>query len=192
MRTVLIIVAVMMVNFALAEIFSWTDENGRTVYGDNPPEETITQTFIPQPLTVIPAYIDPDEKDKEVTEVGKKNKDDTEDADKTGDEDAADADKPAYTAFKITYPTKDEVIRANDGSLFMSMQLSPALASSDHVFVYVNGKKYVENGKALSVKLEQLDRGEHNMFAVVRNDQGDVLINSNTVKFSILRNSVLQ
>lgn len=192
MRTVLMMVSLMFINAANAEIYSWVDSNGRTVYGDNPPENTTTQTFTPEPLMIVPAYADPDEAEKEVATTKADKTDDDSDTDTETTDKEADADQPAYKTFQITYPTKDEVIRANDGSLFMSMQLSPALAASDNVSIYVNGKKFVENGKALSVKLEQLDRGDHNMFAVVRNDKGDVLINSNTVKFSVLRNSVIQ
>jgi hypothetical protein len=190
MRTLILIFSLMLlfmfITSAIGEIYSWKDENGRTVYGDNPPENTAIKTFSPEPLMIIPGYKDPAENAKDA------NKTDGNDAqEETSDKEEA-TDEPPYTTFKITYPTKDEVIRANDGRLFMSLALSPTLAASDGIFIYVDGKMFVENSKALSIKLEQLDPGEHNMFAVVRNSKGDILVNSNTVKFSVLRNSLIQ
>jgi len=192
MRTLVLIFAfiLMFVTSAIGEIYSWKDKNGRTVYGDDPPENIVTKTFTPEPLMIVPAYKIPTEDEDDATKEETDRLDDDNETEAANDKEE-ETDEPAYATFKITYPTKDGVIRANDGNLFVSLQLSPALAVSDYVFVYVDGKKIVENSKALSVELEQLDRGEHSIFAVVRNDKGDVLINSNTVTFSLLRSSAL-
>lgn len=190
MRILLLMIGLMFMMAAMGEIFSWKDKSGRTVYGDDPPENAATTTFTAEPLMIVPSYKDPAEDEKNA---GQKTTDESNEFDDVDTEDdAEEVDTPPYATFKITYPTKDEVIRANDGSVFISLQLSPALAASDSVFVYVNGKKVIEDSKALSVQLRQLDRGVHSMFAVVRNKKGDVLINSNTVTFNVLRSSVIQ
>jgi hypothetical protein len=141
---------------------------------------------------IVPGYKDPAEDEQDATKEETDKLDDGNETKEETDDKEEEADEPPYATFEITYPTKDDVIRANDGNIFISLQLSPALAVSDHIFVYVNGRKVVEEGKALSVELKQLDRGEHSLFAVVRNDKGDVLINSNTVTFSLLRSSAIQ
>ena len=182
----------LLVASAIGEIYSWKDSNGRTVYGDEPPENVVPTTFTPEPLMIVPSYKAPieDEKDAAKTKENKPNDKAKEEADAQKEE--TDADKPPYETFKITYPTKDDVIRANDGNIFISLELSPSLATSDHIFIYINGKKVIEKSKALSVQLTQLDRGKHSMFAVVRNDKGDILINSNTVTFNLLRSSTVK
>ena len=192
MRTLILIFTFMLIFFtsAIGEIYSWKDKNGRTVYGDDPPENIVSKTFIPEPLMIVPSYKDPTEDEKNAAQEEKL--DDGNKTEEATDDEKEETDEPPYATFKITYPAKDDVIRANNGNIFISLQLSPTLAASDRVFVYVNGKKVVENSKALSVELKQLDRGKHSIFAVVRNDKGDVLINSNTVTFSVLRNSTIQ
>ncbi len=194
MRTLILIFTFMLIFFtsAIGEIYSWKDKNGRTVYGDDPPENIAAETFTPKPLMIVPGYKNPVEDEKDATEEDTDKLDDDAETEEETDDKKEETDEPPYATFKITYPTKDDVIRANDGSIFISLKLSPALAASDSVYVYVNGKKVVENSKSLSVQLEQLDRGKHSIFAVVRNDNGDVLINSNTVTFSVLRSSTIQ
>jgi negative regulator of genetic competence, sporulation and motility len=194
MRTLILIFTFMLIFFtsAIGEIYSWKDKNGRTVYGDDPPENIVTKTFTPEPLMIVPGYKDPVEDEKDAAEKETNKLDDGNETKEEADDKEEETDEPPYATFKITYPTKNDVIRANDGNIFISLHLSPALAASDSVYVYVNGKKVVEGSKALSVQLEQLDRGKQSIFAVVRNDNGDVLINSNTVTFSVLRSSAIQ
>lgn len=159
---------------ATAEIYSWKDANGNTVFGDTPPEAKQAKKIETQPLTVIPSFKDPSlEKPEETAKV---------------DEDEGEA----YESFEVAYPSDDATIRSNDGNLNISLDLSPSLKSSDRVFIYVDGKKVIEEGsRSLSASLNNLDRGTHSLFAVVRSEDGDVLINSNTVNFHIQRNSII-
>jgi len=161
-----------------AKIYSWKDENGKTVYGDNPPQQNKAKEIKTQELTIVPGYKDPS--------LASASNQETPKEDQYSEEEAT-----AYESFTVSYPKDDEAIRANDGNVTVSFQLSPTLKSTDSVFIYVDGKKLVENSKALTASLSGLDRGTHSMFAVVRNDNGDVLLNSNTVSFHILRNSII-
>lgn len=159
---------------AMADIYSWKDANGTTVFGDTPPEAKKARKIETQPLTVIPSFKDP-------------SLESTEDSSKDDND-----DDEAYESFDVAYPTDDTTIRSNDGNLNISLDLSPSLKSSDKVFIYVDGKKIQEEGSnSLSASLNNLDRGTHSLFAVVRNEGGDVLINSNTVTFHIQRNTII-
>ncbi|CAA6818433.1 MAG: Unknown protein [uncultured Thiotrichaceae bacterium] len=159
---------------ATAEIYSWKDANGNMVFGDTPPEAKRAKKIETQPLTVIPSFKDPS-------------------LEKTEEKPKEDKDKgEAYESFEVAYPSDDATIRSNDGNLSISLDLSPSLQSSHLVFIYVDGKKVIEEGStSLSASLNNLDRGTHSLFAVVRSEDGDVLINSNTVKFHIQRNSMI-
>ncbi|MEE9304043.1 MAG: DUF4124 domain-containing protein [Thiotrichaceae bacterium] len=164
-------------SISCAKIYSWKDASGKTVYGDNPPNQNKAKEVKTQELTVVPGYKDPS-----LAQVAEKTVSD----DKIED----DQDK-GYDIFNVTYPKNDEAIRTNDGNVTVAFELSPALKSTDTVFIYVDGKKVVEGSQSLTASLTSLDRGTHSMFAVVRNDNGDVLLNSNTVSFHIMRNSII-
>ncbi|MCK5726290.1 MAG: DUF4124 domain-containing protein [Thiotrichaceae bacterium] len=154
---------------SFANIYTWTDENGKTIYGDNPPEHNI-QEVIPQELTIIPAYTDPNETNQSNI---------LQDTEK----------RTEYTTFKITTPAHDKTIQVNTGTIDIAMELSPTLSDKDRIFIYLDGKKVIKDSQSLSASLQSLDRGTHTLFAVVRTEEGDVLINSNTVKFHLLRSS---
>ncbi|MEE9350835.1 MAG: DUF4124 domain-containing protein [Thiotrichaceae bacterium] len=166
------------VSSGFAKIYSWKDASGKTVYGDNPTDHSKAKEVKTQELTIVPGYKDPT-----TIQVNQK---------KATEEPAKEDDSKGYETFNVTYPKDDEAIRANDGNITVAFQLSPALKKTDTVFVYVDGKKMVEDSKSLSASLQGLDRGTHSMFAVVRNANGDVLLNSNTVSFHILRNSIIR
>ena len=186
MRILSLIISFMLIAPGFANIYTWKDASGRIVYGDNPPEKGRVKEVTSEPLTIVPGFKDPDLEAKPESKL-----DVDKSSEKQDDKSEEEEDKPPYDSFKIAYPISDEEIRSNDGTLSISLELSPALAEEDSIFIYVNGKKLIENSKSLSIDLSNLDRGSHSMFAVVRNDKGHVLLNSNTVKFNILRNSAI-
>lgn len=174
MRIILLIFIALYSVTTTADIYSWKDTNGNTVFGDTPPEAIKAKRIETQPLTVIPSFKDPSLEQSQDT--SKEEKD-------TGE---------AYESFEVAYPNDDATIRSNDGNLNLSLDLSPSLQSSDRVFIYLDGKKVQEEGStSLSASLNNLDRGTHSLFAVVRSEDGDVLINSNTVSFHVQRNSII-
>lgn len=188
MRILSLIISLVLISPGFASIYTWKDASGRTVYGDNPPEKGKVMELNPEPLTIVPGFKDPD---AEESTTSSSNPDIAKQQKELDEKSEEEEDKPPYDSFKIAYPSSGEEIRSNDGTLSISLELSPALAEEDYIFIYVNGKKLIENSKSLSIDLSNLDRGSHSMFAVVRNDKGHVLLNSNTVTFNILRNSAI-
>ncbi len=166
---------------SFAKIYTWKDASGRTVYGDNPPQQNKAKEVITRELTVVPGYKDPSLEQHQTSQGTE------EDPDATN----TDSESSTYESFNITYPTNDLAIRSNSGNITSSFELTPRLKKTDTIFIYLDGKKVVEDSKSLSASFSNLDRGSHSMFAVIRNHNGDVLINSNTVTFHVLRNSII-
>ncbi len=169
---------------SFAKIYTWKDASGRTVYGDNPPQQNKAKEVLTQELTIVPGFKDPSLEQNKVNQAAEGNPD-ASNTDNTNDESSN------YESFNITYPTNDLSIRSNSGNITSSFELTPGLKKSDTLFIYLDGKKVVEDSKSLSASFSNLDRGSHSMFAVIRNHNGDVLINSNTVTFHVLRNSII-
>ncbi len=153
-----------------AEIYRWVDAAGNTVYGDNPPKQSAAKPVNLPVLTVAdsPAPAPAAQPDT-----------------------APAAEEQAYTDFAITSPSADEAIRANEGNVTVSVSLKPALKPGDSVALYLDSKQ-VGSGTALSFALTEVERGEHSVFAVLSNAEGDIIQNTEPVKFSVLRHSALQ
>lgn len=184
MRLILLLLSLTLISTSFAKIYTWKDNNGKTIYGDNPPQSEKAEEVIIKELTIIEAYKHPSLiEDKASNNKTKSDKDKAE-----GNRDQT----TSYESFKITYPIDDQDIRASTGDITAAFSLTPSLHEADTVFVYLDGKKMVENSKSLSASFVNLDRGSHSMFAVIRNNNGDVLINSNTVSFHVFRSSMIK
>lgn len=153
-----------------AEIYRWVDAAGNTVYGDNPPKQSAAKPVDLPMLTVAdsPAPAPAAKPDA-----------------------APAAEEEAYADFAITSPSVDEAIRANEGNVTVSVSLKPALKPGDSVALYLDSKQ-VGSGTALSFALTEVERGEHSVFAVLSNAEGDIIQNTEPVTFSVLRHSALQ
>lgn len=154
---------------ANAEIYRWTDANGNTVFGDSPPK-TVKAKPIDLPLLTVADSFNKKEEEKQA---------------ENGQEETS-----AYSAFHITAPTDGESIRSNEGSLNVSLSLKPQLQDGDEVTLYVDAKQ-VATGKTLTFTLSELDRGEHTVFAVLTDAEGNIILNTDPVTFNLLRYSAL-
>ncbi|SEA24601.1 protein of unknown function [Thiothrix caldifontis] len=155
---------------AQADIYRWVDAAGNTVYGDTPPKQSAAKP-VDLPLLTIADSPTPAPTAKPETPV-----EETEEA---------------YSDFKITSPGVDEAIRANEGNINVTVSLKPQLKPGDGVSLYLDSKQ-VASGTALSFALTEVDRGEHSVFAVLNDAEGNIIQNTEPVKFSLLRHSALQ
>jgi hypothetical protein len=157
---------------AHAEIYRWVDADGNTVYGDNPPKKSAAKPVNLPLLTVADSPAPPQNKREPAKEEQKE-------------------EAEAYSDFKITSPTTDEAIRANEGNLTVTLSLKPALKAGDELVLYMDSKQ-VAAGASLSFPLTEVERGEHSVFAVLNDADGNIIQNTEPVKFSLLRYSALQ
>jgi hypothetical protein len=92
----------------------------------------------------------------------------------------------SYSDFKITSPATGETIRSNNAELGINIGLTPALKKGDGITVYLDSKQ-AASAETLSFLLPTVDPGEHTLFAVLNDSSGNIIQNTETVKFTILR-----
>lgn len=164
-----------------AEVYRWTDENGNTVYSDQPEDNNAEQIVLPEASTYSPIVVPlevSNENDKTAENAGSKN-----------DEMPS---APNYQ-LQIASPQDDEAIRANDGNLTVNIQIRPPLSQKrgDMIQLRMDGRPYGEPITGLSFNLANVDRGTHTLSAVVMNASGEELSQSATIKFHLQRNTIL-
>ena len=96
---------------------------------------------------------------------------------------------PSYDRFAIVEPSNGQSVRANDGSVTISLALEPALAPGHTIELVLDGEDggKVYSGTALTFMLSGLSRGEHTASARVKNGSGDRIVEAGTISFYILR-----
>ncbi len=160
-----------------AGVYQWRDVNGNVVYGDSPPESAAVQEVELPVLTVADSYPSADKS---------KAADDTAQNQASEQQATPAATHVNYEHFKIKSPQKDAAIRANNGNVLVSFDLKPALQKGHGIVVYLDGKR-VASGQATVFSLEALDRGQHSLFAVLHNAEKEVIKNTSSIKFNVLR-----
>ncbi len=157
---------------AQAEVYRWVDAEGKVVYGDNPPKQSGAKPVDLPMLTIAdsptPAAPSPNQAEQPPV-----------------------AEKAAYTEFKVASPMTNEEVRANDGNVMISLSIQPPLQAGDSVALYLDSKQ-VAAGALTNFSLKEVDRGDHTVFAVLSDATGNIIQNTETVKFTVLRVSVLQ
>ena len=106
--------------------------------------------------------------------------------------DAGQQEEDAYAAFSIVSPANDEAVRANNGNVTIRMELEPGLLPGHSIKLKVDGEdgKDMNTVDGLSVQLVSMSRGRHTVEAMVIDDGGEVLIQTEPVSFNVLRTSL--
>lgn len=155
------------------KIYRTVDEDGNVVYTDQPPSDDAEPVKL-DPITTVPAIETDSNSERDV--------DDEE------DEPAA----PRYDRLEIVYPTVDEAIRHNGGQVPFQLELKPEgveLDDGHRVEILLDGSVQ-GSGNSLTVTVGPVDRGPHEVSARVVDAGGNVLAQSQTVNFFLLRHSV--
>ncbi len=92
----------------------------------------------------------------------------------------------AYSEFAIVSPAQDEPVRANNGDVTISMQLTPALRAKHAIVVSMDGQK-VGEGTSTQLTLQNLPRGTHTVQAAVVDAAGVELARTEMVTFHLQR-----
>lgn len=163
---------------AQAQIYSWTDADGNRVFSDkpHPGAETIqlgpTNTVEPPPAPAVR------ESSRSQSE-------------------GNDRQSAPYRRMSITSPGNDEAIRSNEGDLTVRVAFDPPLSSSHLLRADVSGELSSQGipgtGQAeTSITLSNMDRGTHQISAVVVNARGEELQRSSPITVHLQRTSLLQ
>jgi uncharacterized protein DUF4124 len=94
-----------------------------------------------------------------------------------------DKEEFSYKTFLVSSPANGSGIRSNDGSVTISVSIEPALRTGHKITITMDGK---EIGSGSSVSLQNVDRGTHNITAIVVDSSGNN-ITSTSSSFSLLR-----
>lgn len=104
---------------------------------------------------------------------------------------AASSEQAYYTHLEILEPT-DNFTSVTDqcggmGCLTVKIKLTPELQTNHKLQVLVDGKPVGTAQTATSIKLEDINRGEHTLEVEVIDENNKVLINSDCVAFCMQR-----
>jgi hypothetical protein len=156
-----------------AQIYSWTDAQGNTVFSDQkPPSGVASHSVELKPLNTVPAAPAPNS------------------AAQAAPQSAPSVTKQVEPQLRIVSPKNEQALRANNGDITIKLQLSPELAKGQALQLYLDGK-VVYVGRSLDVRQQNLDRGVHHAYAVLTDAQGQVLRRSKAITFYVLRHSIL-
>ena len=90
-----------------------------------------------------------------------------------------------YKVLLVTNPAEGSGLRSNDGNISISLSLQPSLRSGHKLVITLDGEE-ISSGNALSVSLQNVDRGTHTIEAKVIDNNGKQLITTSS-SFSLLR-----
>lgn len=170
-RPLLVLLVLACAAGAFADAYTWTDDNGVVHYSDRPqpgakvialPESSANRR--PSPTRPAPST----------------------------STDAAEEEQPAtdsYNSLTIASPAAEETLWNIEGTLNVTLALSPPLQPGHQVRVYFDGTPRVVSGT--SFQLDEVYRGVHNLQAEVIDEVGKLIIRSQPNRFYVQQNTVV-
>lgn len=159
-----------------AQIYSWTDAEGNRVYSDQPRSGATTvelapTNVIPRTPTAAPPH---------------------DDASRSSQSSSA-----AYQQLLITNPEHDSSIRSNEGTLTLTVVTEPPLSGSHLLKISLDGVLNQTGVPGTGAAMHQLtmhnvDRGSHELSAVVVDARGEELQRSPPITVHLQRTSLNQ
>ncbi len=172
-RFLVVVLAFFLLAAAQAEVYKWVDEQGNTIYSDEPhPGAEVLDAGEVQTIE-LPDPGPPPRLDKR---------------------EAARRQAPAYKSISITSPEDEGTIREINGNFSVAVSVKPVLqaAYGHQVALYLDGSMVGEPGRKTNFALENIDRGAHKLRAAVLDADGSKLIESDTVTVYLFRNFIRQ
>lgn len=175
-KTSLIIVlfVVFVSSLVHAQVFRWTDAEGNTVYGDKPPESVKANPVELPALTVADGFGSSASAATPTTVI-----------DESPDSAVSEETDATYQRFSVDYPPANGAIRARQNNLSVKLNIQPSLQAGHGVAVYLNGKQVV-SGQVDRLTIRDINRGQHSLFVVLHDENGNMLTNTESVNFTIL------
>ena len=171
LRIIVVLLGLFASGSALAQAYTWTDEDGVVHYSDRPQpgaeEVDLGRYSAPQGNSLARKPL-------------------------PRRSSTADIDSPdtfSYDSLTVASPAAEETLWNIESVLNVSLALSPGLQSGHRVRVYYDGTPLESAG--LSFQLQGVYRGEHNLQAEVLDETGTVMIRSQPSRFYVQQTSVL-
>jgi hypothetical protein len=163
-------------------IYKTTDANGNVVYTDKPPPQGGQPMDLPE-LSIV----SPRENQQPVQKLSSGSRVDAV-SNQSGLPPAAQL-RQTYSEAEITSPKQEETIWGTGSSTQINVDLKAPLLPGLMVQMVFDGRK-LEPRPSASITLEQIDRGEHTVFAEVVDNTGEVFGRTEPVTFYMRQNSV--
>lgn len=163
---------------ATAQIYSWTDAEGKRVYSDQP-RDGASQVQLKPTNVVQPPPV-------------------AHDSGHTGSRDPQPGAANMYSELMITDPIHDSAVRSNEGDLAVTVTTNPPLSGNHLLKLSINGvlsQTGVPGGTGMAAHqlvARNIDRGSHDIAAVVVDARGAELQRSSPVTVHLQRTSLNQ
>ena len=170
-RTILVLLGLLAMPCALAnEAYVWTDEDGVVHYSDRP-HPGARRVELQAPNTSR----SPARRSSE---------------DQAAYADAAEPAAPfRYESLEVASPGPEETLWNIEGTLNVTLALTPALRQGHQIRVYFDGNPRIVDGT--NFQIDEVWRGVHNLQAEVLDETGNMMIRSRTNRFYVQQNTVL-
>jgi hypothetical protein len=169
-RPLLILLAFFVGSAALADAYTWTDEEGVVHYSDRPhpgAKRIVIDVLKPGRARSPQRATDAAASDARAAE---------------------DAARFRYDRFEIASPVAEETLWNIEGVLNVSLVLSPALQPGHQVRVYFDGTPQTVSGT--NFQLQEVWRGVHNLQAEVLDEAGQMKIRTPANRFYVQQSTV--
>lgn len=170
-RTILVLLGILSAGAVVADTWTWTDEEGVVHYSDRP-----------HPGAERIAIAEPNTSQSPATGTRSNN------AAASGDTADDDTGPLRYNNLEIATPSAEETLWNIEGTLNVSLSLSPPLQPGHQVRIYFDGNPQMVSGT--SFQLQDVYRGVHNLQAEVLDETGKMMIRSRTNRFYVQQSTV--
>jgi hypothetical protein len=170
-RAIFALLGIFVATAAFADVWRWVDDDGVVHFSDTPVEgATLIDTSESSRTTGARVYRGT--------------------SPSTGDDTGQPAEDEAfkYQSLTIASPAAEETRWNIEGTLSVSLSLTPGLQSGHQVRVYHNGEAQMVN--STSFTLDEVWRGVHNIQAEVLDETGRLMIRSQPNRFYVQQNTV--
>ena len=168
-RPIFILLGLLATAAVSADVWRWVDDDGVVHFSDTPREGA--------------ELVDVSESSRSTGARVYRN---------TAPESSDDATAPEqpfkYESLSISSPGAEETLWNIEGTLSVSLSLSPGLQSGHQVRVYFNGEPRMVN--STSFTLDEVYRGVHNIQAEVLDETGRLMIRSTSNRFYVQQNTL--
>ncbi|MGB5336978.1 MAG: DUF4124 domain-containing protein [Woeseiaceae bacterium] len=172
LRPIFMLLGLLAAQGALAQAYTWTDEDGVVHYSDRPePGAKVINLPESQGNRRAPAQA-------------------AARSTATANEDAAPEQPFRYESLEVMAPSAEETLWNIDGVLSVSLALQPALQPGHQVRVYFDGTPRDVPGT--SFQIEEVYRGVHNLQAEVVDETGELQIRSLPNRFYVQQTSIVR
>ncbi len=175
-RPIFILLGLLAADGVLAQAYKWTDEDGVVHYSDKPQAGA--------EKVELPASNPGRASTANRSSSAARSR-----ADAARDAQEAEPVAPfSYESIEVASPVAEETLWNIEGTLSVSLSLTPALRPGHQVRVYFDGTPQLV--RTASFQLEEVYRGVHNIQVEVIDETGKLMIRSRPSRFYVQQNNV--